>query len=759
MKITRRQFLKYSGIAGAAAVLPWKMAVREAWAQYGFNSPNLTKFVDPIRMVGAPIPIAGADAFVVPPTNVLHYTIDIGQFNDVLHSDFITPPWSRTGITGWLPPPAYAYTPNFAGTKLWGFNQGGQANFKHLGCVIVAVRNNPIQITFVNKLPPNNIIPVDTTIPGANQAKNRTAIHIHGGYVPWISDGGPFDWFEPGAPNGTGAVGASFLNNACLNPGAPAGQAEYYYRNDQTARLVWYHDHAFGITRTNAYSGIASGYVIHDVAAEGVLTGQGIPSAVDLYSGNPADPGSMIYMVFQDKYFFGPAGPPAGYPANAGPGDLGYPYIYNTALFGPLGLPSFGGALPPGTPVPSCVPEMFGDTMLVNGTAYPVLTVQAKRYRIGMLNACNARFLNPRLVATAGVGFPNDREPAPNVAGPSFIQIGTEGGYLPAAVPVNGKKQLQLLIAPAERADLIVDFTGILPGTEYILYNDAPGPFPGGAAVFDYYPKNPKTPTSIPGFGANTRTLLKIKVVAGPGSAVLPATIILPANDPPIVQQTTIALPGVAVPLVPVVTTAPAGTVTDAQGNVVTVNRIRSLTLNEGFDEFGRLAQFLGTNTPTGVAPGFFGMRYLDATTENPKAGDVEVWEIANLTADAHPIHFHLVNVQILSRQSFSVKTYAGIPNFNGQPIAPDLNELGWKETVRMNPGEVTRVIMKFTLPTIVNSLNQLVDFSTVNNGKGQFGGLGTPPPSPRTGGNEYVWHCHILEHEEHDMMRPLVVT
>lgn len=104
-----------------------------------------------------------------------------------------------------------------------------------------------------------------------------------------------------------------------------------------------------------------------------------------------------------------------------------------------------------------------------------------------------------------------------------------------------------------------------------------------------------------------------------------------------------------------------------------------------------------------------------------------------------HPIHFHLVNAQVLSRQPFSRKMYAGgTPRWHGPPSAPDLNELGWKETVRMNPGEATRVIMRFDLP----------------------GGLPfAVPPSPRTGGNEYVWHCHILEHEEHDMMRPLVVT
>ena len=92
----------------------------------------------------------------------------------------------------------------------------------------------------------------------------------------------------------------------------------------------------------------------------------------------------------------------------------------------------------------------------------------------------------------------------------------------------------------------------------------------------------------------------------------------------------------------------------------------------------------------------------------------------------------------MLSRQPFDVRNYAGgvAQPTSGRPIAPDANELGWKETVRMNPGEVTRVLMKFDLPAM------------------PF----TVPVSPRTGGHEYVWHCHILEHEEHDMMRPLVV-
>ncbi|HSB67904.1 MAG TPA: multicopper oxidase domain-containing protein [Candidatus Methylomirabilis sp.] len=723
--ITRRQFMKTSAGA-AAAIATHKMWLREAYAQYGVNSPPLQKFVDPMRMVGVDIPLALPDGTTAPITGVAHYTIDIGEFTDTLHSQMPT----SLGTPGAL-------------TRLWGYRDSANAKpFTHLGGVIVATKNTPIQLTFNNNLPASPIVPVDTTLPGANTGFDHAAVHLHGGFIPWISDGGPFDWW---APNGTS--GLSFINNRVLNPAnINTNKAEYYYPNTQTDRFMWYHDHAFGITRTNAYSGIASGYVLLG-PEEASLVALGVPSAVDLYHPTALPNGGMIYLVFQDKIFVPPAGVPVGYPVAVNAGDLFYPYIYDLALFGALGIPSFGGALLTPLPVPSTVPEMFGDTALVNGTAFPVLEVQPRLYRIRMLNACNSRFLNPRLVATAGTVFPQNAEPNTKAPGPSFIQIGTEGGFLPAPVLVNGTKQLQLLIAPAERADLLVDFTGIAPGTEFILYNDAPGPFPGGAAIFDYNPKNPKTPVSTPGFGPNTRTLMKFRVVAGAGPA-MPATISLAGlNDPPIVAQTA------GVPIVPVINLA-AGTATIG----ATTYPLRQLTLNEGFDEYGRLAQFIGTNAA--VAPGFFGKRYLDPTTENPVKNATEVWQIANLTADSHPIHFHLVNVQILARQAFNPKNFNGFVALQGKPVAPDANELGWKETVRMNPGEVIWVIMKFSLPVIVNSTNAPVDFSAVNNGNvGQVGGLGTPPPSPRTGGNEYVYHCHILEHEEHDMMRPLVVT
>jgi spore coat protein A len=166
----------------------------------------------------------------------------------------------------------------------------------------------------------------------------------------------------------------------------------------------------------------------------------------------------------------------------------------------------------------------------------------------------------------------------------------------------------------------------------------------------------------------------------------------------------------------------------------------RQLTLNEDFDDYGRLIQTLGTFKTFTDNQGLntWGQPYMSAVTENPSAGAKEVWQLYNLTGDTHPIHFHLVNVQIIQRQRFVGDPSTGI-TLVGNPFPPDPNEIGWKETVRMNPGEVITVITQFNLPTLPASMGD--------------------PLSPRTGGHEYVWHCHILEHEEHDMMRPLVVS
>jgi len=134
----------------------------------------------------------------------------------------------------------------------------------------------------------------------------------------------------------------------------------------------------------------------------------------------------------------------------------------------------------------------------------------------------------------------------------------------------------------------------------------------------------------------------------------------------------------------------------------------------------------------------------MDSPTEVAKSGTTEIWRIFNLTGDTHPIHFHLVNVQVLWRAPFDSSDPANPDFINlGPHSAPDPNERGWKETVRMNPGEVTAVIMKFNLPK--------VPFAVPNSPrlKSEYG----------IKGPEYVWHCHILEHDEHDMMRRLVIT
>jgi spore coat protein A, manganese oxidase len=360
--------------------------------------------------------------------------------------------------------------------------------------------------------------------------------------------------------------------------------------------------------------------------------------------------------------------------------------------------------------------------MLVNGTVFPYMEVEQRQYRFRMLNACQARFVNPRLVYANGATFPASTEPNPNAEGPGFIQIGTECGFLPAPAPVNGKKQPQLLLAPAERADWIVDFSNVPADSILILYSDAPAPFPMGDALNDYYPKNPKTPSAIPGYGPNTRTILQIRVKQRVGAA--DPKINLPANfvlDPGLLLPQVLGKP----------TANPAGV------------PVRRLTLNETSDGYGRLVQYLGTDAaPDALAPKDFGREYMMMATETPQAGTSEVWEIINLTGDTHPIHLHLVNYELLSRQPFSVKTYkGGIPNYLGPATAPDSNEMGWKETLRMNPAEVTRILMKFDLPSVPFT----VPFS--------------PNPSLGVNGYEYVWHCHILDHEEHDMMRPLVVV
>ena len=685
-------------LTGAALVAPWYFDFRSAFAFT--QSIGLQKFIQPLRGVGPEgITVAAPDAFAAPITGVAHYSLSIAQFRDQLH-------------------------PSLGPTKLWGYNPvvplgGGVQPQRHLGGIFVVHRGKPIQVTFTNTLPPKHILPVDTSanFPDAQKHQNATTTHLHGGFTPWISDGGPFSWFTPDGQYGPSVHSAAGNIYRLLNPHLRPGQAEYYYPNDQSARFAWYHDHAHDLTRLNAYAGIASAYIIRD-SFESNLRNKGLPGFVE-------HGGREIPIVIQDKIFVGPdifAKDPT-WPGPRGVGSLWYPHTYETDRWElgkdhPLGLP----------PDPSVIPEMFGDTMLANGTVYPEATVEARLYRLRIVNACNARFLNLQLYvddgSPDGITLNHHTGKPTNQGGPDFLVLGTEGGFLPHPVRVSSTQPFNphtlggsLITGPAERWDLLVDFSRFA-GKKVILYNDASAPFPSGDPVNDYFPGAPDNPTQPkPGFGPNTRQILRFQVVQATSKDaslhITPGTDLTPDLTPFLVP------PGTAV-----------------QNGVVHLPpgvRVRPLTLNETFDGYGRLIQLLGTNQRVN---GGFGRDYESPATETPEEGSTEVWQIANLTGDTHPIHFHLVNVQVLSRQPFNVDTYDGTPSYTGPAHGPDKTELGWKETVRMNPGEVTTVIMRFDLPQVPFSV----------------------PSSPRTGGNEYVWHCHILEHEEHDMMRPLVV-
>lgn len=730
---SRRDFLKLSALTGAA--FAHSFGTTRAWA-FAQSPARIRKFAVTLPGVGPSgannigqyIPLATKQQVQFAGQSTDLYNLAAAGFSEQMHPD--------------LP----------GRTHFFGYSDLSALDQKYLGGVIVAKRGTPTILTVRNQLPSKHLLPVDPTImAGPNGLMvgdlpvNRIATHLHGGFTPWFSDGTPFQWFTP-----NGSSGPSFMNV----PGFKSlpGTASYYYPNDQSARLAWYHDHAIGITRLNAYAGIASAYIITDDFESNLLNLGLLPDLVG------------IPLIIQDKAFV-PSDILTQDPTWqwGAPGDLWYPHTYEVNDFadgspnptgrwdwGPTSEPASIGTqtLPRGA---SIVPEAFFDTTLVNGGLYPVVSVAPRRVRFRILNGSQARFyhlsLHPENKKTAG-------EADLRTAGPIIYQVGTEGGFLPAVAIHRNKTRIpldpadasgntalpdgpfNLLLAPAERADVVIDFNGISAGSTFILFNDAPSPFPGGDPRNAYFTGDPDqtafggAPATLAGFGPNTQTLLKISVTAGSGDLVNTTAWLKQMDSQLRTNYLTGNQPGLLFnngdPSTPAF---PFSGIAD-----------RTLTLNEDFDEYGRLIQTMGTFDQNGLnnqGLPTWGRPYLADATEQPNAGAIEVWQIMNLTGDTHPIHFHLVNVQLIQRQAFQ-----GSPSnwsYSGPPMPPDENEVGWKETVRMNPGEITTVIMQFKLPNLPTAAMR-------------------DAVSPRTGGREYVWHCHILEHEEHDMMRPLII-
>jgi spore coat protein A len=734
--ITRRQFLKSSGLVGAGALL---FGAR-AWP-FDQSPLGVTKFQATLPALGPGgannlgnyLPVLSPNKTEFPGTD--YYELVVKKYTQQVHLA--------------IPP-----------TTFYGYADAATLDSRYLGGVIVATRGTPVKLKITNLLPPSHILPVDPTlvdpsmVAEAMQRQDRIVTHLHGGLTPWQYDGGPVAWYSNPKNSGGFIHGSSFIN------GAGPGVAIYDYPNDQSARFIWYHDHAYSLTRINVYAGIASAYLVTD-DAETLLVKSGL--LPDLGGAFPLG----IPLVIQDKLFWNGGGHDPGYnlvAAGAKAGSLWYPHIYEGPPLADQTLPpvgistgrwdSQGGAPPP----ISTVPEFFSDTILVNGAPYPRLAVDRRRYRFRLLNGSQARFYNLQLYLADsypdGITLKASSELDPNgnpimvptnPTGPRMIQIGNEAGFLPAPVvlnnpaipigykvstipgdPTNGNvNRYNLLLAPAERADIVVDFKDVSAGSSVILYNDAPAPFPGGDIRNDYYGNDfdltpiGGAPSTVPGFGPDTRIIMRFDVSSTTSNEIgFNATLAELKRTLPITFAAT-------QPRLPR-TNAPA----------------KVKTLNENFDSYGRLIQKLGTDVG--------GTDYLSIPTEIASKGETQIWQIFNLTGDTHPMHFHLVNVQVLNREAWQftldsqgntipVLPLAPIP---GTAHGPDPNELGYKETVRMNPGEVATVAMRFDLPK------------------------GPPAPdSPRLEasygikGAEYVWHCHILEHEEHDMMHALVVV
>ena len=832
------------------------------------NSPLLRKFVNSLAGLGSSnandlgsyIPVAAPDTITYPGSD--YYEIVLKRYTQQLHADLPV-----TNLQGYLQ-----------------VNKGTDGSGKntiappvkpyYLGPMIIAQRDRPVRVKFTNLLPAgsggNLFLPLDTTIDGAGPGpnggtelypQNRATMHLHGGLTPWISDGTPYQWITPAGTTTSYPKGVSVQNVPDMPDPGP-GAMTFFYTNQQSARLMWIHDHSVGITRLGVYAGGASPYELQDPVERG-LVGSGVI---------PAD---EIPLIIQDKTFvpddtqLGKQDPTWDKAAWGGLGSLWFPHVYmpnqnpgdnsgasamgrwdygpwfwppyTGLVHGPIANPYYHPAtmpweppLAPGTPTPSIVPEAFMDTPLVNGTAYPYLKVQRKAYRFRILNACNDRMLNLQLYhaksstamwnpdgtlasgdsgevnmveACATTGFPatwptDGRAggvPDPTATGPDMIQIGNESGMLPAPAvllnqPINYEYNRRnivvlnvtdhtLLLGPAERADVIVDFSQVPAGSTLILYNDAPAPIPAFDPRYDYYTGDPDqtltggAPSTQPGFGPNTRTIMQFQVQAGTAAAKfdldklkaqLPVAYGKSQPKPIVPEKAYDAAFG---------TTTPNDTYARIQdtsltwtGLTVPSVPLQPKAIQELFDtDYGRMNATLGTELPNTSAniQVTIPLMYLDPPTEiflpsQPgakigTAGDgAQIWKITHNGVDTHAIHFHLFDVQVINRVGW-----------DGAIRPPDPNELGWKDTVRMNPLEDAIVAMRPMVPTLPFKVPDSVrplDPTRALGTTAQFTGVDPATGQPVTVTNvmwdfgwEHVWHCHLLGHEENDMMRPVV--
>ena len=654
----------------------------------------------------------------------------------------------------------------YPATTIWSYGPAAdptpsvapQANsqFNYPAYTIETTSGTPVNVRWINDLVDKktgnflpHLLPIDQTLHWANppglciDGSFRTdcrgfipsrymgpvpiVTHVHGSHVESHSDGYPEAWWLPAAnniPAGYATKGGLFDDSTGTNPGN-VGYANYEYRNDQPATTLWYHDHALGMTRSNVYAGPAGFWLIrggaNDGATGGVLPGPAPVAGQGVLAlnvpGNPVRNSIReIPIVIQDRSF------------NAD-GSLFYPAtraFFEGLLPRQLQIPFIPNRRSDISPIWN--PEAFFNVMVVNGVSWPKLEVAPALYRFRFLDGSNSRFL--------WLKFNN-----PNV---EVYQIGAEQGFLPAPVLMNalnldqsGDGTGQLLIALAERADVIVDFRGLANGTEIELLNIGPDePFGGGIPGTDFAPADPATTGKVMKFVVNSSLNGASPTdPAGATPATNPALLALNAEG---------SLGGATVSRDVSLNEAESEQVCATvrpNGNVQWLASVQPGPDFEarceaaGGEPFGPREALLGIISGSGASVAGVPLMWADMTgvstpaevtlhngstvmvnvTENPTAGNIEEWKIYNFTEDAHPIHLHLVRFQVVSRAAFGQTPVPG--------VGVEAWETGFKDTVISYPDEITTVKAKFDIAGL------------------------------------YVWHCHIVEHEDNEMMRPYVVS
>jgi FtsP/CotA-like multicopper oxidase with cupredoxin domain len=642
---------------------------------------------------------------------------------------------------------------------------------------------HPVSVRWINDLVNDkgkylkHLLPVDQTTHWANPSQDckdgvrRTdcvgtkaefyegpvpiVTHVHGAHVGPESDGYPEAWWLPDAKNiPTAFARSGRLFDDVNGSSGDTGYADFAYPQDQPATTLWYHDHTLGMTRLNVYAG---------------------PAGFWLVRGGPHDSGDDVSTPSpNDAVFPGPA-PIAGEQVL----DLNIPgnpvrskireipiaiqdrsFDADGSLFYPADRSFFEGltsdqlridTAPKSDVLPIWQPEAFFNVMVVNGVSWPTLDVAQDRYRLRLLNGCNSRFLNLALVVESSSN--------PDLVGKEipFYQIGAEQGFLPEVVRIRTGEQIRLvpgapeptpmpdpndptalLMGLAERADVIVDFGGLPDGTVVRLINTAPD------APFGGFPDEPADSDTT---GQVMEFVVDATLNGAPGSTdgttTAPADLELNAEDPlgwpDNTRQVSLNEEESAQVCVPIDPDTEEFLL-DKKGRLRQIKKVKPGPdfLHDceaaGGAPFGPTAALLGTVSGSGADAEGNALLWTDDSgasmpvkitlnsgakvtvnvTEAPIFGDTEDWEIYNFTEDAHPIHLHLVRFQVIGRQMFD-----GSPSPNGDPQPW---EEGFKDTVLAYPGEITTIRARFDLKGL------------------------------------YVWHCHIVEHEDNEMMRPYVV-